>query len=234
MMDSTTLRLWILLLGLVVVGVIYGWGAWQEGLRRRKRRVEPALGSMVETNDWAVIPEIPPQEPWMVHEDNPSYGKRRVRAAQAPVPPPVKDLILTLSLVAPRGRVFNGADLRKSFDKAGLVYGDMRIYHAPVDFERPDGPALFSVANILEPGTLEPDRLKFLTTPGLMIFARLPAPVLGIEVFEHMQATGRFLAKELGGELCDESRQPYTPEKADEIIKRIMSEIGNIIRNPEF
>ncbi|MGE0081036.1 MAG: cell division protein ZipA [Thiohalomonadaceae bacterium] len=153
--------------------------------------------------------------------------------ATATAPKAAHELIVVLGVTASHGREFAGADLQAAFGKAGLYYGDMNIFHAPVDLEHLDGPRLFSVANMVEPGTLEPEKLKLLTTPGLFLFTRLPGRVNGVETFEHLHATARFLARELGGEVCDERRQPLTPEKTTEIRARIQEVIGDTVVIPE-
>lgn len=272
-MSSWTLRLWILLAGLVVIGAIFAWGKLQERRSGRGRRVEPPVGDMGkvarENDDWDVIPvlrerhEAPPRAaPPTLSDDEladvvishaqpaastpeprgaeaaPARPKpapaRPARPEPAPPPPPPKELIITLSVLAPRSREFPGTELAAALRDAGMVYGAMKIWHAPVDLDRPDGPALFSLANVLEPGTLEPERLKLLETPGVVLFAQLPCPVKGVEVFEHMQSTGRFIARQLNGQLCDDQRRVLTSEKAEEIRSRILAEIGDTIRKPDF
>ncbi|MFA7618256.1 MAG: cell division protein ZipA C-terminal FtsZ-binding domain-containing protein [Thiohalomonadaceae bacterium] len=154
-------------------------------------------------------------------------------APDAAVQAAERELIVVLGVTAAHGREYAGADLASTFTKAGLYFGDMGIFHAPVDLERPQGPMLFSVANMVEPGTLEPEKLKLLTTPGLFLFTRLPGRVNGVETFDHLHATARFLVRELGGEVCDERRQPLTPEKTIEIRERIRTIIGEAVVVPE-
>ncbi len=251
-----TLRLWILLVGLLFIAAVYGWGKYQE--RRAARRdgfelvggapddvPEPEQPGDDEAYDWVVMPlrarrdpdpdelaipvledvvaPVPPARPVAVPES----------VAEPANPEPSPELIVVLGVAALPGRELAGAELEPAFMKAGLHYGEMNIFHAPVDLERPDGPALFSIANMVEPGTLEPEKLKLLATPGLFVFTRLPGPVNGAETFEHMHATSRFLANALGGQVCDERRQPLTPEKAAEMRTRIVSTIGDAVVVPE-
>ncbi|MCK9530304.1 MAG: cell division protein ZipA C-terminal FtsZ-binding domain-containing protein [Gammaproteobacteria bacterium] len=250
-----TLRLWILLFGLLFIAAVYGWGRYQE--RRAARRdgfelvggapddvPERELRSDDEAYDWLVMPlharrdpdpdefAIPVLED-VVAPPQPNPAIRWAPVAEPASPEPAPELIVVLGVAALPGRELAGADLEPAFVKAGLHYGEMNIFHAPVDLECPDGPALFSIANMVEPGTLEPEKLKLLATPGLFVFTRLPGPVNGAETFEHMQATSRFLANALGGQVCDERREPLTPEKAAEMRARIVSIIGDKIVVPE-
>jgi len=252
-MDATTLRIGIIAAGVVLVAGIYGWAKWQERSRKRGERIEPAVGNYgtVVQEEWEVIPVLRDRHtssagsaPRFGEETTTAVAERpRARVApaertRAPEPPPGPEagpeLIVTLSVLAPRGREFSGAELARALRQAGMVYGAMKIFHAPADLEQPDGPTLFSLANIVEPGTLEPERLRLLATPGVVLFTQLPGPVPGIEIFEHMQATGRFLAQELGGDLCDERRQPLTAEKVNALRSRILSDIGDFVRKPDL
>ena len=253
MMDSWSLRLWILLAGLVVIAGIYGWSKWQERRREGAGRTEAGKFGKGVADDWDVIPVLtekvasprrhaPLAEDELagaVHNAAPTMAEQPAAESYSTSvhedpPAPVKELILTLTVLAPHGRQYGGSALIEALEQAGMVFGAMRIFHAPADLERPDGPALFSLANILEPGTLESERLRHLETPGVILFAQLPGPVNGLEVYEHMQSTGRYLVRELGGELCDERRRPLSPEKIEETRSRILSEIGDIVRRPDF
>jgi cell division protein ZipA len=250
-----TLRLWILLVGLLFIAAVYGWGKYQERRAARRDGFELVGGAPDdmsaqefrndETYDWVVMPLIARRDP---EPDDPAIPVledvvapasraipvvRREPVAEPASADPAAELIVVLGVAALPGRELAGAELESAFMEAGLHYGEMNIFHAPVDLERPDGPALFSVANMVEPGTLQPEKLKLLATPGVFLFTRLPGPVNGAETFEHMHATSRFLANALGGLVCDERRQPLSLEKAAEMRARIVSIIGDKVVVPE-
>ncbi|MDR9435451.1 MAG: cell division protein ZipA C-terminal FtsZ-binding domain-containing protein, partial [Thiohalophilus sp.] len=69
---------------------------------------------------------------------------------------------------------------------------------------------VFSLANTVEPGTFDLNAIEQLQTPGLSLFMQLPAPIDSREAFELMLKTGRNLAEQLGGDLCDERRNVLT------------------------
>ena len=136
--------------------------------------------------------------------------------APAPRVPPRSDLgkrptrlpverIVTLFVMAREGLVFNGADLIVAAEKAGLEYGDMGIYHRLVDNKRELGP-IFSVANMLKPGSFDLTRLDALRTPGLSFFMALPGPVTALDAWDAMLPTAQRLAELLDGQVLDEER----------------------------
>jgi len=137
-------------------------------------------------------------------------------AASAPRIPPRSDLgkrptqvpverIVSLFVMAREGQAFNGADLIVAAEKAGLEYGDMGIYHRLVDGKREAGP-IFSVANMVKPGSFDVTRLDALRTPGLSFFMTLPGPVTALDAWDAMLPTAQRLAELLDGQVLDEER----------------------------
>ncbi|RDS80588.1 cell division protein ZipA [Dyella monticola] len=136
----------------------------------------------------ASAPRIPPRS---------DLGKR---PAQVPV-----ERIVSLFVMAREGHHFNGGDLIVAAEKAGLEYGDMGIYHRLVDGRREVGP-IFSVANILKPGSFDLTRLDTLRSPGLSFFMTLPGPVTALDAWDAMLPTAQRLAELLDGQVLDEER----------------------------
>ncbi|MBD8873603.1 cell division protein ZipA [Rhodanobacter sp. DHB23] len=121
-----------------------------------------------------------------------------------PVQMPV-ERIVTLFVVAREGSSFHGSDLIVAAEKAGLEFGDMGIYHRLVDGKRELGP-IFSVANMLKPGSFDLARLDALRTPGLSFFMTLPAPLPALDAWDTMLPTAQRLAELLDGQVLDEER----------------------------
>jgi cell division protein ZipA len=153
--------------------------------------------------------------------------------AAAAKPPQIDPMIISVTVMPDEGERFRGPKLLEVFEGAGLYYGELQIFHAPVDLERTDGPTLFSVANIVEPGTLVPEQMANMQSPGLILFGRLPARVRGTEVLDHMVATAGYLAKTLGGHLCDSQRRLLTTEGAEQMRARVEQEIGECLEAPD-
>lgn len=122
------------------------------------------------------------------------------RPTQLPV-----ERIVTLFVVAREGEHFNGPDLVVAAEKAGLEFGDMGIYHRLVDGKRELGP-IFSVANMLKPGSFDLGRLDSLRTPGVSFFMTLPAPLPALDAWDAMLPTAQRLAELLDGLVLDEER----------------------------
>lgn len=130
------------------------------------------------------------------------------------------ELILAMFVMSHPGQQFNGSELLSAMTEAGLRYGDMNIFHM---HQHPDGsgPVLFSVANMMEPGTFDMQTMGDFQSPGLAMFMRLPGAVDGERALDKMVATGRLLAQQLDGDLKDETRSTLTQQTVGHLRERI-------------
>lgn len=131
------------------------------------------------------------------------------------------DMVVAFTIMASEGNVFTGRAVKAALDDHDLHFGDMQIYHKQTAGSRKQ--ILFSVANILDPGTLLPDKFVSMTTPGLLIFARLPGPVNGLALFDDLLDTARGISEQLGAVLCDENRQPVSDEMLEASRTKILN-----------
>jgi len=130
----------------------------------------------------------------------PHPAARDEAAAAAPANGPAR--VIALSVMARHGTI-SGIRLRKAFTEQQLSYGPMSIYH------RLDGEeTLFSVANLVAPGTFDQTTLDGFASPGLALFLTVPGPRDPVAAFDAMRATAEGLARRLDAELCDTRRRP--------------------------
>ncbi|EED32793.1 ZipA, C-terminal FtsZ-binding domain [gamma proteobacterium NOR5-3] len=95
------------------------------------------------------------------------------------------------------------------------------------------GPIQFSVANMLQPGVFDIDNMDSMFTRGLVFFVTLPGPEDMIQAFDYMLETARVVARNLGGELLDESRSVLTQQAVEhsrqqirELERRLLAQRG--------
>lgn len=179
-----------------------------EMLRSPSQPPSPVMGGATPTHVPAATPSAPPspaQPP--VPAPTPAPAPRvppRSDLGKRPAQVPV-ERIVTLFVIAREGHAFNGADLIVAAEKAGLEYGDMGIYHRLVDGRREAGP-IFSVANMLKPGSFDLARLDAVRSPGLSFFMTLPGPVTALDAWDAMLPTAQRMAELLDGQVLDEER----------------------------
>jgi cell division protein ZipA len=144
---------------------------------------------------------------------------------QASLPLGVEPLVLVLTVLAEENQMFSGTDIEDALLAEGLKYGDMRIFHYfKLDDSKPspqDREAVFSVANLLEPGYFDLDTLAELETPGLSLFCQLPGPLPGNEALDCLLDKARGLAVRLNGRMCDDKRNVFTTQAKTHYLDRI-------------
>jgi cell division protein ZipA len=147
-------------------------------------------------------------------------------AKKPSAPPPKKEerkseMIIVLYVVAQRESGFTGADLLTALEDLGLKHGNMNIFHhygiGDIKVQQP----VFSLANMVEPGTFNPQQMLEFSTPGLALFMRLPGPFGGRVGFELMLNNAKKIADWLGGTLEDERHTPLTANTISALRARI-------------
>ena len=121
---------------------------------------------------------------------------------------------------------FVGTELFRSMENNGLTYGEMSIYHCFAEAaETPK--VIFSVANMMQPGTLEHDNPADFTTKGISFFMTLPCYGQADQNFNVMLNAAQQIADDLGGNVLDESRNLMTPNRLSEYRKQIRDFMAN-------
>ncbi|WP_226667245.1 cell division protein ZipA [Microbulbifer aggregans] len=133
---------------------------------------------------------------------------------------PVEE-VLILNIMAPQGDCFEGNDLLRVLLSSGLRFGEMNIFHYHCG-EAGEGPALFSLANIVVPGTFDMSQMEDFVTPGVSLFLTLPAEVEALKALDTLLTVARNIAEQLGGELKDENRSVFTGQTAEHYRQRVM------------
>ena len=109
---------------------------------------------------------------------------------------------------------FVGTRLFSSMQQNDLLYGEMDIFHRHTDLSG-TGKVLFSVANMMQPGTLKHDDPADFSTKGISFFMTLPCYGDADQNFKLMLKTAQQIADDLGGRVLDDARNFMTPNRID-------------------
>ena len=208
MSDMAMLRIWILVAGIVLVAAIIFFGRPKKPGQGRRvprpgdaGRVEPTLGEQLEAELDAADAGQEPAQPGLDLESRSAapkddLGKRTTDEF---------DKIVTLYLAARAGQSLHGPDIVVAAERAGLVYGHMGVFHRLVEGHPERGP-VFSVANIMKPGSFDMANVQDLRTPAIAFFLTLPSSVSALDAWDTMLPTAQRMAELLDGVVLDEQR----------------------------
>ncbi|MEJ2762277.1 MAG: cell division protein ZipA, partial [Gammaproteobacteria bacterium] len=159
----------------------------------------------------SVLADLKPKQPEPETETDLAASLSLAREGGQEEAAPPED-ILILHVMADPQTPFRGPPILTALREAGLVFGEMGIFHhyGPPGLRR--GQPLFHLVNMVEPGNFDLDQMHTFTTPGLSLFLQLPSPMNAEVVLDLMLETARRLAVRLGGEVATHDRQPLTEE----------------------
>jgi cell division protein ZipA len=215
MSDVWLLRLAILIAGIVLFGAIIYFGQPRKGGQGRRRageggeRVEPRISDQfahgIGVRDDTEQPELE------LGDDAPAASSDLGRR-----PSDAFDKIVTVYIAARAGEKLRGPDIVVAAEKAGLAYGHMNVFHRLVEGHPERGP-VFSVANIMKPGSFDMAAIHELETPAIAFFLTLPAPVPALDAWDMMEPTAQRMAALLDGVVLDESRNALGRQRVQHI-----------------
>ena len=146
-----------------------------------------------------------------------------------PTPPPDRDAVKPLAVDMSRPLVYltlvskqerlSGGVILDALDAEGFRPGLMQLYYWRRDAE----PSVaFGVANMVEPGVLDPDTLPETETPGLVPFMSVPKDAASaFRILDTMVAASRRLARRIDATLCDETRSTLTAQAENHLREKV-------------
>ncbi|GAB3277241.1 hypothetical protein GCM10027297_13300 [Parahaliea aestuarii] len=141
-------------------------------------------------------------------------------SAQAHLPRDIASEVFMLNVVARDPQGFRGDDILQILLACGLRFGDMSFFHRH-EHDTGKGPIQFSVANMLQPGVFDIDRMEDFTTKGLVFFVTLPGPDDMMKAYDYMLETAQAVARNLKGDVLDETRSVLTRQTLEHARQQI-------------
>jgi cell division protein ZipA len=198
----------------------------------RTRRMEPSIddfspgqANLPESLD---VPTIHPVEPVRIEVmrevavDVPGAAAAAVAAEPAtPLirwPPPRTERVLTVRVVRADGQALAGRALRLALESAGMVHGPQRIYHL-VDEE---GVVRASAANLVRPGSLDPEQMDAQELRGLSMFSILPGPVAAVRMLDDLLQLAETVAARAGAAVQDEQGEALAGERLAQLRRSLL------------
>ncbi len=187
-------------------------------------RKEPSLSDELVLDDSAPVAEQP-----MLNQELESPARTKTREPVSPARSQAGDTeeaeaeaeeVLVINVMSTGDDRFKGGELLAVVLECGMRYGDMKIFHRHLDDDG-DGPLLFSMVNMVVPGSFDLNTMEDFETPGVSLFMTLPMSSSSMDAFDAMAATAKALAERLNGELKDENRSIMTAQTLEHCRARI-------------
>lgn len=177
---------------------------------------EPSLGSLDDIDDEAEnIPEHSSTSDVDLGDDDDTEPT----LAEGP------EEVLIFNVMAKPGERFSGEALLEALMSLHMKFGAMDIFHRHAD-ENGTGAVLFSMANMVVPGTFNLATITDFATPGVSLFMSLPIPGIeegeSIAAYEVLVKTAKGLVTALDGELKDENRSVMTQQTIEHGRQRVV------------
>lgn len=223
----------ITVLSIIAIAAIAAVSTMQRRRQERRMQPEPRLGELNELQSFETdsvgekrLSEIRVED--ARHRVSPEPREaRQTRPASPPRQSSVQEDLIVFHVMANQ-KPFVGYELLQALLAAGLRFGEMNIFHRYQE-QSGKGPILFSLASATEPGTFDIQNMGGFSSNGLSLFLRCSNNCgIDTERYELLVKTARQLCDDLDARLLDESFQPLSEKKVEQLRRRLAGEQYNI------
>ncbi|RXF04763.1 cell division protein ZipA [Pseudoalteromonas sp. PS5] len=130
-----------------------------------------------------------------------------------------QDFII-LHVEMPEGLSMAGSKLLPTVLSLGFKYSDEGFFNRHLE-PSGNGPVLFRLVNMFNPGTFDIDNMEQFNTGGISLFMTLPCEGDNLAAFNMLHSASKKLAEEFGATVLDKDRQPLTVEAVRGYVEKV-------------
>ena len=134
-------------------------------------------------------------------------------------PEPAEDFVI-IHVHMPEGLQMQGAKLLPLVLTLGFKYSDDGFFHRHEQASG-QGPVLFRMVNMYNPGTFDIDNMEQFSTAGVSLFMTLPNEGEAMATFNMLHSAAKKLADEFGAQLLDHKREPLSVTTVREYVEKV-------------
>jgi cell division protein ZipA len=181
-------------------------------------RDEPQLGELnFDANEPQIessMPEVPIEDDLSVVDDLESV-EQTDQQPQEPVP----DFVI-VHIQMPEGLTMQGSKLLPAVNTLGFKYSEEGFFNRHLD-PAGQGPVLFRLVNMYNPGTFDIDNMEQFSTAGVSLFMTLPCDGDGLAAFNMLHSAAKKIADEFGAHILDAEREEMSVERVRQYVEQV-------------
>ncbi|MEL0649350.1 cell division protein ZipA [Pseudoalteromonas agarivorans] len=239
---------WVLIvISVFVIGGLLVHGLWS--VRKKdspevpaSERVEP----MQETPSHT--PAAQPKEPEVTQRDEPQFGELNFDAnepqmdtsvpeipieddleivqepeaqpqSEETAPVEMSDFVI-VHIQMPEGLSMQGSKLLPAVNTLGFKYSEEGFFNRHID-PAGQGPVLFRLVNMYNPGTFDIDNMEQFSTAGVSLFMTLPCEGDGLAAFNMLHSAAKKIADEFGAQILDAEREEMSVDRVRQYVEQV-------------
>lgn len=218
---SEELRWVLIIFGALIIGGVLLHGLWS--IRKNEKTDPPAPAAMPKTASTEPVAE---HIDIHVERDEPKIGDIEISTDDdtSHDEQDEQDVLhndyIILHIQAPEGLPIQGASLLPLLLTLGFKYSEEGFFNRHEDASG-QGPVLFRLVNMYNPGTFDVDNMEQFQTGGVSLFMTLPCEGEALASFNMLHNAAKKLADEFGGQILDHNRLPLDVATTRQYVEKV-------------
>ncbi|CAM2943241.1 cell division protein ZipA [Pseudoalteromonas distincta] len=183
-------------------------------------RDEPQFGELnFDENEPQIdtsVPEVPIEDDLEIVDD---LEAKEQSAEEAPAQ--MSDFVI-VHIQMPEELSMQGSKLLPAVNTLGFKYSEEGFFNRHLD-PAGQGPVLFRLVNMYNPGTFDIDNMEQFSTAGVSLFMTLPCDGDGLAAFNMLHSAAKKLADEFGAQILDAERNEMTVDRVRQYVEQVRS-----------